>query len=81
MCNSLTVSSLDLRQRKGSFTATGRSGLPPSPTEPLTGDAVVATWVTLPNKVGRIGGGDKVSLGKNNAIASNSPTQIVEAQS
>ncbi|NEQ22947.1 MAG: S-layer family protein, partial [Microcoleus sp. SIO2G3] len=30
-----------------SFTVTGRGGLPPNPTDPLTGEAVIADWVTL----------------------------------
>ena len=35
------------RQRKGSFTVTGRGGLPSSPYEMLTPKAVVVDWVTL----------------------------------
>ncbi|GAB1539524.1 hypothetical protein NUACC21_21910 [Scytonema sp. NUACC21] len=40
-CNSIG------KQRRGSFMAVGRGGLPESPTELLTGDAVLADWVTL----------------------------------
>jgi filamentous hemagglutinin family protein len=67
------------RQRKGSFTATGRSGLAPSPTEPLMGDAVIATWVTPPSEVAITGSREVGSLGKNNTTTPNSITQIVEA--
>ncbi|KYC34594.1 hypothetical protein WA1_51345 [Scytonema hofmannii PCC 7110] len=47
----------------------------------MTGDSVLATWVTPPSEVGRIGGGDRTSLGENKTTTPNSPTQIVEAQS
>ncbi|KYC40577.1 hypothetical protein WA1_26015 [Scytonema hofmannii PCC 7110] len=74
-----TDCSFDRKQRRGSLTATGRGGLPSAPTEPLTGDAVLANWVKLPSEVGRKGDGDRVSLGENNTNTPNFPTQIVEA--
>ncbi len=74
-----TDCSLDGKQRSGSLTVTGRGGLPSAPTEPLTGDAAIANWVTLPSEVGRKGGGELASLGENNTTTPNFPTQIVEA--
>jgi filamentous hemagglutinin family protein len=32
---------------KSSFTVTGRGGIPPSPTETLSGDAVIANWIAV----------------------------------
>ncbi|MBD2778018.1 beta strand repeat-containing protein [Iningainema tapete] len=60
------------RQRKGSFTATGRGGIAPSPSEPLMSDAVLTPWVTLFDETrGEI---------KQNAVNVNPSNQIVEAQ-
>ncbi|MBE9002036.1 S-layer family protein [Nostoc sp. LEGE 12447] len=69
---------------------TGRGGIPPSPTEPLIGDAIIINWITLEtkdenraddthNKRAEL----QTNTGKNflqkvNPV--NPPTQIVEAQ-
>jgi filamentous hemagglutinin family protein len=34
-------------KERGSFTITGRGGLPPNPNEPLQGDSAIANWITL----------------------------------
>ncbi len=60
------------------MTSTGRGGLPPSPTEPLIGDAVLANWLTPSAETGKLEGRD-TSLGENKTTYPNSPPQIVEA--
>lgn len=35
------------RQARSSFTVTGRGGVAPSPTEPLTEEATIANWIAL----------------------------------
>lgn len=64
------------KQRRSSFTATGRGGISPSPTEPLMDDAVVASWVTIPVEVKK-----QQTTGQNSTQANSfhPPTQIVEA--
>jgi filamentous hemagglutinin family protein len=34
-------------KERGSFTITGRGGLPPNPNEPLQGESVITNWITL----------------------------------
>jgi filamentous hemagglutinin family protein len=57
----------------GSFVATGRGGIPPSPTEPLTAETVNADWITLDEDNQTQRGGDAVTR-------TDEPTEIVEAQ-
>ncbi|MEH2257530.1 two-partner secretion domain-containing protein [Nostoc sp.] len=61
-------------QNASSFIATGRSGLPQSPNEPLRGRAVITGWVDLPAQATAIT--DKSST----ASMTKSTDQIVEAQ-
>jgi large exoprotein involved in heme utilization and adhesion len=61
--------------KRSSFVVTGRGGLPPSPTDPLTGEAVITNWVTL----------DSEEENTNPATpeanpTSTTPKQLVEAQ-
>jgi large exoprotein involved in heme utilization and adhesion len=61
--------------QRSSFVVTGRGGLPPNPTDPLTGEAVIADWVTL----------DSEEENTNTAApeansTSTTPKQFVEAQ-
>jgi large exoprotein involved in heme utilization and adhesion len=58
-----------------SFTVTGRGGLPPNPTDPLTGEAVIADWVTLDSEENT----DSVTPEANPTSAA--PKPLVEAQS
>jgi filamentous hemagglutinin family protein len=62
--------------RKSSFTITGRGGLPPNPSDPLTNDAVWVDWITLQDRQGNVNGA------ATDANPTHSqPTQLVEAQS
>ncbi|MBW4615718.1 MAG: filamentous hemagglutinin N-terminal domain-containing protein [Desmonostoc vinosum HA7617-LM4] len=67
---------------RGSFIVSGRGGIAPNPTEPLTGDAVLADWITVEpkaeNRVDGIQNRTKDQLQTVNSV--NQPTQIVEAQ-
>jgi large exoprotein involved in heme utilization and adhesion len=61
-------------RNQNSFTVTGRGGVPSSPTEPLSADAVLADWITL----------DKVSATPSNTPVTQNytkpnPETIVEA--
>lgn len=64
------------RQRGSSFVATGRGGIPPSPTDPVIGDAVLADWITLNTTQAQQG----EQLRSRKEPANSSPTEIVEAQ-
>jgi filamentous hemagglutinin family protein len=61
--------------QRSSFVVTGRGGLPPSPTDPLTGEAVIADWVTLDSQEENINGVNP----KANPTRT-TPKQLVEAQ-
>jgi len=65
--------------QKSSFIVTGRGGLPPSPTDPLIGEAVIADWVTLDSEEENT----NIEVPKANLINSTNtaPKQLVEAQS
>jgi filamentous hemagglutinin family protein len=77
-----------------SFVATGRGGIPPSPTDPLINEAVSAGWVTVQAGMREEGGGMRTEVRENtrtrghrNTESSNSiqnspssPTPIIEAQ-
>ncbi|WP_341528663.1 filamentous hemagglutinin N-terminal domain-containing protein [Nostoc sp. UHCC 0302] len=70
------VCKANVGRNQNSFTITGRGGVPSSPTEPLSADAVLADWITL----------DKVNESASNQNVSNaniptqaSPEAIVEA--
>ncbi|MFL9454092.1 filamentous hemagglutinin N-terminal domain-containing protein [Tolypothrix bouteillei VB521301_2] len=67
------------RQRKNSFTATGRGGLPPSPIEPLTEDSVLAQWVIPLSYVGTTEAVNRTSLEASGTATTHLSTQIVEA--
>ncbi|MEH2070037.1 MAG: hypothetical protein V7K47_18060 [Nostoc sp.] len=72
------------------FIITGRGRMPPSPTEPLIGDAIMVNWITLETKdenradnthnkrAGSQTNTENNFLQKVNLV--NPPTQIVEAQ-
>jgi filamentous hemagglutinin family protein len=69
----------------GEFTITGRGGLPPSPTEQLNGDAILADWETLetPADVSQadssINTPINTTIDTTNAVES-APAELVEAQ-
>ncbi|MGJ5676276.1 MAG: filamentous hemagglutinin N-terminal domain-containing protein [Nostochopsis sp.] len=70
----------DHKQMRGSFIATGRGGISPSPTEPLITDEVLSNWILLPEEThnqprSRL---EEQQSQEKNSI--NPPTQIVEAQ-
>ncbi len=65
----------DQDKRGSSFTVTGRGGLPPSPTDPLTGEAVITNWVTLDSEEENR---DRTPTDAN--PTSSNPKQLVEAQ-
>ncbi|WP_460204055.1 two-partner secretion domain-containing protein [Scytonema sp. NUACC21] len=72
------------RQTTSSFVATGRGGISPSPAEPLTGDAVVANWISLSGDNARGVGTEEKDLVEVAPLSTFPPTlppQIVEAQS
>jgi filamentous hemagglutinin family protein len=60
--------------RNSSFTVTGRGGLPPSPNDPLQGEAVITNWVSLDSEV------ENNTPPVTTAPSSSSPRQLVEAQ-
>lgn len=61
--------------RKSSFTITGRGGLPPSPTDPLTNENIWVDWITLKDRpANRNGAATEVNPSSSN------PQQLVEAQ-
>ena len=61
--------------QKSSFTVTGRGGLPPSPNEPLRGDAVTAEWISINSE------GEKRDRTDSTVNpTSTTPQQLVEAQ-
>lgn len=62
-------------QATSEFVVTGRGGLPPSPTEALSSDAISVDWVTLNS-----GEEDKSSLVPATNLKSPTPKLIVEAQ-
>jgi filamentous hemagglutinin family protein len=62
--------------KKSSFTITGRGGLPPNPTDPLTNDAVWVDWITLQDRQGNVNG-----TATDANPTHSQPTQLVEAQS
>jgi large exoprotein involved in heme utilization and adhesion len=64
------------RQGESEFIVTGRGGLPPTPNDTLSAEAVLADWATLePEKENRYGAQDTATN-----PTSAEPTQIVEAQ-
>lgn len=65
----------DNRTRRGSFTVTGRGGLPPSPTDPLTGEAMIADWITLNSE-----DENRDRTGNHTNPTHSNPQQLVEAQ-
>ncbi len=61
--------------KRSSFTVTGRGGLPPSPNEPLRGEAVTADWISINSE------GEKRDRSNSTANpTSATPQQLVEAQ-
>lgn len=60
--------------QRSSFIVTGPGGLPPSPTDPLTGEAVIADWVTLDSQENINGVNPEANP------TSTTPKQLVEAQ-
>jgi large exoprotein involved in heme utilization and adhesion len=60
--------------QRSSFVVIGRGGLPPSPTDPLIGEAVNADWVTLDSEENINGVNPKANP------SSTTPKQLVEAQ-
>ena len=61
--------------QRSSFVVTGRGGLPPNPTDPLTGEAVIADWITLDSKQENI---NSTNPDVNSTRAT--PKRLVEAQ-
>ena len=61
--------------QQSSFTVTGRGGLPPSPNEPLRGDAVTAEWISINSEREKR---DRPNPTPN--PTSTTPNQLVEAQ-
>ena len=61
--------------QRSSFVITGRGGLPPSPTDPLQGEAAIADWVTLDSEEENT---NTVPIAN---PTSTMPKQLVEAQS
>jgi large exoprotein involved in heme utilization and adhesion len=60
--------------RNSSFTVTGRGGLPPSPNDPLQGEAVVTNWVSLDSEI------ENNTPPATTTPSSSAPRQLVEAQ-
>jgi large exoprotein involved in heme utilization and adhesion len=60
--------------QNGSFTITGRGGLPPSPNETLQGEAVITNWVSLDSDV------ENNTPPATTTPRSFAPRQLVEAQ-
>jgi len=65
----------DPDKRGSSFTVTGRGGLPPSPNDPLTNDAVWVDWVTLPDREPK-----RKDTATNTKPTPSHPIPLVEAQ-
>jgi filamentous hemagglutinin family protein len=61
------------RRETSSFIATGRGGIPASPTETLTGEEALANWITLPNS-------GQQSNSRNSSFINSPKNEIVEAQ-
>ena len=61
------------RRETSSFIATGRGGIPASPTEPLIGEEGLANWITLPNS-------GQQSNSRNSNFVNSPKNEIVEAQ-
>jgi large exoprotein involved in heme utilization and adhesion len=62
---------------RNEFIITGRGGLPPNPTEPLSGEAVLTNWATLePDVENRSSVGETALSSTRESV----PNQIVEAQ-
>ncbi len=64
----------DAAARNSSFTVTGRGGLPPSPNDPLQGEAVITNWVSLDSEV------ENNTPPATTTPSSSAPRQLVEAQ-
>jgi filamentous hemagglutinin family protein len=62
----------DKKQMRGSFIATGRGGIPPSPTQPLITDEVLTNWILLSEPAQ-----EQQQSQRTNSV--NPLTQIVEA--
>lgn len=62
------------RQERGSFTVTGRGGLPPSPNDVLRGESVITNWVNLDSDRANNTSSDNLSP------PSSDSSKIVEAQ-
>ncbi len=65
------TSSCRTSQSSSTFTVTGKGGLPESPTDPLTSDAIIADWVPI---------APEATPTRSLSNASESKTSIVEAQ-
>jgi large exoprotein involved in heme utilization and adhesion len=61
--------------QRSSFVVTGRGGLPPNPTDPLTGETVIADWVTLDSEEE-----NTITAAPEANPTSTTPKQLVEAQ-
>jgi large exoprotein involved in heme utilization and adhesion len=61
--------------RKSSFTITGRGGLPPSPTDPLTNENIWVDWITLKDRPA-----NRNSAATEAKPSPSNPQQLVEAQ-
>ncbi len=70
----------DDKQMRGSFIATGRGGIPHSPTEPLITNEVLSTWILLPEANQNQPRSRLEEQQNQEANSINLPTQIVEAQ-
>jgi filamentous hemagglutinin family protein len=62
-------------KERGSFTITGRGGLPPNPNEPLQGESVITNWITLDSEE------NNNTPPKPTTPSNSAPKQLVEAQS
>ncbi|KOP26347.1 hypothetical protein AMR41_10955 [Hapalosiphon sp. MRB220] len=70
----------DDKQIRASFIATGRGGIPPSPTELLITGEVLSNWISLPEETQNQSRSRLEEQQTQEANSINSPTQIVEAQ-
>ncbi|GAB4177223.1 MAG: hypothetical protein Fur006_08690 [Coleofasciculaceae cyanobacterium] len=61
-------------KERGSFTITGRGGLPPNPNEPLQGDSAIANWITLDSEE------NNNTPPASTTPNSSAPRELVEAQ-
>jgi filamentous hemagglutinin family protein len=64
----------DAAKERGSFTITGRGGLPPNPNEPLQGDSAIANWITLDSEE------NNNTPPASTTPNSSAPRELVEAQ-